>query len=340
MRVRPSSQTQIRARPRVFPPLGGRVVSLALQGGGSLGAYTWGVLDAIAEDGRLTIDGITGSSAGAINAAAFGVGFATNGLTGARETLARFWEGLAHQADATRRGRFDFAKAFLRALPRLKTSESFYALTTRLMSDFHMDPETMEPLRGTLAKTLDLAALAKPSALKIFVNATDVLTGELEVYTGSDINIDVICASCAQPFLFEPVEVGTRWFWDGGLLGNPAIYPVIYGCTAADVVLVETFSPFAVNVPNTAADVMQRIMELASLAGLNRELRAIKFVSELLDEAPHPNRPRIRLHQIPAHPGLDLVDGKKSFRADIPYFHRLRDLGREAGKEWLAKACV
>src|ERR1051326_6602183 len=111
-------------------PLEEHFVSLALQGGGSLGAYTWGVLDALAEDGRLTVDGITGSSAGAINAAAFGVGFATDGYPGVREALKRFWEGLARQADATRRGRFDTLRALLRSLARMKKRESFYALTT------------------------------------------------------------------------------------------------------------------------------------------------------------------------------------------------------------------
>jgi NTE family protein len=319
-------------------PLGGRVVSLALQGGASLGAYTWGVLDELTADGRLEVEGVTGSSAGAINAAAFGAGFVQGGRDGARDRLRAFWEGLAHAADRRRRGRFDLIAALVRSLPRLRTSAAFYALTTRLVTDFHMDPDTMEPLRGTLAETLDLRLLARTDAIKVFVNLTDVQTGQPEVFSGAGIDADVICASCAVPFLFAPIEIRGRWFWDGGLVGNPAIYPVIYGCDASDVILVETVTIKKHVVPRTAADVMARTLELASTAGLTRELRTISFVTQLIRESPRPTRREIRLHRIPPHPGLSEVDGRRSFRADVPYFHRLRDLGREAARAWLAGA--
>ena len=313
-------------------------MSLALQGGASLGAYTWGVLDALLEDGRLEIEGVTGASAGAINAVALGVGFGTGGREGARDRLRAFWEALARAADGRRRGRFDLLVTLLRSLPRLGSSEAFYALTTRLVTDFHMDPETVEPLRGTLAATLDLSVLARPDALKVFVNLTDVQSGEPVVFSGSDIDEDVVCASCAVPFLFKPVAIGDRWFWDGSLLGNPAIYPVIYGCEARDVILVETMSVKSEAVPRTAADVMSRTLDLASTAGLVRELRTIRFVTKLIHEAPRPGQREIRLHPIAPHPGLARLDGRRSFRADLAYFHRLRDLGRETGREWLASA--
>lgn len=327
--------------PAHLPPrsaLGDRVLAFALQGGASLGAYTWGVLDEILADGRLEIEGITGASAGAINAAAFGVGYTLGGRAGAREALRAFWEDLARQAEATRRGWFDFPRTVLHVLPRARSAESFYALTTRLVSDFVMDPATMEPLRGTIARTLDLGVLGRPDAVKVFVNASDVQTGELEVFAGEEIDADVICASCAVPFLFQPVEIGTRWFWDGGLLGNPAIEPVMLGCETREIVLVETFHATSVTAPATAAEVMTRTMELASLAGLKREIRSIELASEILADSPHPGAHPIHLHTIPAHPALDLVPEKRGFRADIPYFHRLRDLGREAAQEWLAVA--
>jgi len=327
--------------PSLFPeqaPLEGNVVSFALQGGASLGAYTWGVLDLLMEDGRLEVEGITGSSAGAINAAAFGVGYALNGRDGARDRMKAFWEALARAADRRRRGPFDFLRTLIARIPRLSSSDSFYALTTRLVTDFHMDPATIEPLRGTLSETLDFGALARAGGIKVFVNVTDVQTGEPEVFAGADIDANVVCASCAVPFLFAPVAIEGRWYWDGGLLGNPAIYPVIYGCSTRDVVLVETQSIKTEAVPRTAADVMSRTMELASAAGLVRELRTIKFVTQLLREAPRPGMREIRLHRIPAHPKLSTMDGRRSFRADVPYFHRLRDLGREAAREWLAAA--
>ena len=327
--------------PAYLPPrakLGDRVVALALQGGASLGAYTWGVLDAILADGRLEIEGITGASAGAINAAAVGVGYTLGGRAGARDALRTFWEALAQQAEATRRGWLDLPRAVLHALPRARSADSFYALTTRLVSDFEIDPATMEPLRGTLARTLDLTVLGRSDALKVFVNASDVQTGQLEVFAGGEIDADVICASCAVPFLFHPVEIAGRWFWDGGLLGNPAIEPVILGCETREAVLVETFHATSVTAPATAAEVMTRTMELASLAGLHREIRSIELASETLADSPRPGASPVHLHTIPAHPALDLIPEKRGFRADVPYFHRLRDLGRQAGEEWLAVA--
>jgi NTE family protein len=319
-------------------PLTNRAVSLALQGGASMGAYTWGVLDALLEDGRLAVEGITGASAGAINAAAFGVGYTTGGVDGARDRLRAFWEGLARAADGRRRGKLDMIDAVIRSLPRIRTKEAFYALTTRVIADFHMNSATMEPLRGTLDATLDFSVLARPGAIKVFVNLTDVQTGQPEVFVGSEIDTNVVCASCAVPFLFEPIQIGDRWYWDGGLLGNPAIYPVLYGCDATDVVLIETVQRRAAALPRSAADVIARTMELATTAGLVRELRTINFVTQLIRESPRPGMREVRLHHIPAHAALGEVNGRRSFRADVPYFHRLRDIGRQAGAEWLAKA--
>lgn len=327
--------------PAYLPPrtkLADHVVSLALQGGASLGAYTWGVLDEILADDRLEIEGISGASAGAINAAVVGVGYTLGGRAGARDALRTFWESLAREAEATRRGWLDFPRALLHALPRAKSAQSFYALTTRLVSDFEIDPVTMEPLRGTLARTVDLSVLGRSDALKVFVNASDVQTGQLEVFEGGEIDIDVICASCAVPFLFHPVEVAGRWFWDGGLLGNPAIEPVLLGCDTREAVLVETFHATSVTAPATAAEVMTRTMELASLAGLHREIRSIELASEMLGESPRPGASPVHLHTIPAHPALDLIPEKRGFRADVPYFHRLCDLGHQAAQEWLSVA--
>ena len=319
-------------------PLEASVVSLALQGGGSLGAYTWGVLDMLLEDARLDIEGVTGASAGAINAVAFGVGFAQNGRSGARERLRLFWEALAGVADRHRQGRRDQLRTLMRAIPNIRSSAGFYALTISLTTDFRMDPETIEPLRGTLASMLDFDVLGETDSIKVFVNVTDVQTGQPEVFSGNQINTDVICASCAVPFLFAPVEIAGRHYWDGGLLGNPAIYPVIYGCEARDVVLVETQPTTKEAIPSTAADVMSRTLELASTAGLMREVRAINFVAQLLDESPRPGLRAIRLHRIPVHPELVAMPDRRRFRADLGYFHRLRDFGREAAREWLTAA--
>lgn len=321
-------------------PFQDRTIALALQGGASLGAYVWGVLDALMDDGRLDVEGITGASAGAINAAAFGVGFARGGRAGARNALRDVWEDLSARAARRRRSPLDLVRAVTRYLPRIRSASAFYALTTRLVSDFDIDPDTMEPLRSTLHHTLDLSLLETTDAIKVFLNVTDIQTGEPEVFSGGGISVDAICASCAVPLLFKPVEIRGRWYWDGGLIGNPAIYPVIYGCKTAEIVLVETRSNHPSGTLKTGAEVMARTMDLASVAGLVRELRTIKFVTELRRENPSSPHREIRLHRISSHPALEQLEEARSFRADLPYFHQLRDLGRERGIQWLSQALI
>ncbi len=313
-----------------------RTVTLALQGGGSLGAYTWGVLDAFLADGRFEIEGVTGASAGAINAAILGVGLSAGGRERARELLGAFWEALAGAAERRRPSVLEPAWWLWRNLGRLSSARAFYELTAGLATNFLMDPDTMEPLRSTLDATIDYAPLACPDAVRVFVSATNVRTAEPHVFSGMTVTTDALCASSAVPPLFHPVAIGGEHYWDGALLGNPLIYPVIYGCTAADVILVETQPARQDGVPQTAGDVISRTVALASSAGLVRERRMIEFVTQLLHEGPRAGHREIRLHPVSAHPALGAFDDARTFRADRAFFRRLRDLGQERGRQWLA----
>lgn len=312
-----------------------RTVLLALQGGASLGAYTWGVLDALLEDGRLEFEGVTGASAGAINAVALAAGLASGGRQGARDALRRVWETLAHEAEKYRMNRFEHFTGIVRAIRNMNRSEGFYGLMSNLVADFRLDPNTMEPLRGTLAAAIDFDALSLPDCMEVFVNVTDVESGELRVFRRAEIDIDVVCASSAVPMCFSPVEVRGRHYWDGGLLGNPAIYPLIYGCRAKDIVLIETLNP-AADLPQTSQEVLDRAIHIADHAGLLREMRSIKLVTYLLRQTPIPGMREIQLHRIAPSPDLAKLQAGRAFRADEAWFNELLALGREEGHEWLA----
>lgn len=324
-------------------------VTLALQGGASFGAYTWGVLDGLLEAERIELEGITAASAGAINAVACAAGFAEGGPVAARRSLRAFWEGLADAAQSRRRRRgVGDLRALLRGLRSPGALSTFHALTTRVAADFDIDPGTMQPLRGVLDATVDFEKLRASPALSVFVNATDVRTRSIRVFAKHELTTDVVCASCCVPLLFEPVAIGGELYWDGCFLGNPAIYPVLYECRSSDVVLVETRPPERLGAPRSARELLSRIVDLSSSAGLARELRMIDFVSDLVrrgvggpgaagDERLARLR-EVRIHRIGTPPGLAALEGAGAFRADRAYFERLFALGREAAHAWLERS--
>jgi NTE family protein len=315
--------------------------TLALQGGASFGAYTWGVLDALLEDGRLEIEGVTGASAGAINAVALAAGMASGGREGARRSLRTFWESMADAAERRRRHwRLADVRALLRALRGPDSMRAFFALTTRIAADFAIDSETMQPLRGVLDATIDFERLRAEDAPRVFVNATDVRTRAIRVFSGGEITTDVVCASCCVPLLFAPVAIGDDHYWDGCFLGNPAIYPVLYECESSDVVLVETRPREGLQPPRSARELLSRVVDLSSTAGLARELRMIDFVSELVRQGKGHGLREVRVHRIDTPPALAALEGAGSFRADRGYFHQLCELGREAARVWLDHSFV
>jgi NTE family protein len=316
--------------------------TLALQGGASLGAYTWGVLDALLEDGRLQVEGVTGASSGAINAVALASGLASGGAAGARRSLRSFWESLADATEARRRRRaLAGLRSVLGALRAPDSLRSFFAITNRIAADFEIDPEAMQPLRAVLDATIDFEKLRAAASPRVFVNATDVRTRAIRVFASHEITSDVVCASCCVPLLFAPVAIGDDLYWDGCFLGNPAIYPVLYECESSDVVLVETRPRERLRPPRSSRELLSRVVDLSSTAGLARELRMIDFVSDLVRREGAGGRlgrlREVRVHRIDTPPGLAELEGAGSFRADRAYFARLCELGREAGQAWLAR---
>lgn len=312
-----------------------RRVTLALQGGGSLGAYSWGILDALLESGRFEIAGITGASAGALNAALLGDGFARGGASAARSLLEHFWMKMAAACMARRHSHLAGAIRALRSV-RFFSAASVHEFAIAAMTDFKVDPATMEPLRGILTETLDLHSLSL-APFPIFVNATSVHDFQLRVFSRNEITVDVLCASACVPLLFDAVAIDGVAYWDGSFLGNPALFPVIENTDCSDIVLVRT-TPNWARQPKTAGELLARISELGFAAALHRERRAIDFISKLVREAGSSIRPglrEIRVHEIPPHPNLG-ANRSGIFDARETTLRGLHKLGREAATSWLA----
>src|SRR5258708_11213812 len=206
-------------------------ISLALQGGGAHGAFTWGALDALLEDGRLWFDAISGTSAGAMNAVVLAGGFERGGADGAGERLEAFWHevsrdsGPAGAADEV----IDHLLSFWK-MPALSPF-AYFEQVAGLTSPYRLNPLNINPLRGLIESLVDFSAVRKSKTLKLFISATNVRTGKIKVFTDGEIDADALLASACIPTLFQAVEIGKEAYWDGGYMGNPALFPFFHAPT-------------------------------------------------------------------------------------------------------------
>ncbi|MBX9700387.1 MAG: patatin-like phospholipase family protein, partial [Acetobacteraceae bacterium] len=265
---------------------GTRIVNLALQGGGAHGAFTWGVLDRLLEErARIGIEGISATSAGAMNAACVAYGMARGGPEEARAVLERFWMRISDRAALS-----PLQPSWIDRMQAnwgLHWSPSYLAfdLVTRLFSPYEFNPLNLNPLRDVLEECVDFAFLREaPCPMKLFLSATNVRTGRVKVFEKSELSADAVLASACLPFLFHAVEIGGEAYWDGGYMGNPAIFPLIYGCESRDVVVVHINPTMRAEVPRTARDILNRVNEISFNSSLMREMRAIQFVTDLIDQ--------------------------------------------------------
>ena len=337
------------------------VLNLALQGGGSHGAFTWGVLDALLEDGRIELEGLSGTSAGAMNAVALAHGFAqsqgkenVDPREAARESLARFWDGIVDMGALTEAQRAPFDLLFgglgventpagQWATQLTDTITNFWssAVTQSFqnVSPYQSNPLDINPLKGFLERQIDFEALAQCKNLKVFVVATQVSSGKAEVFSGKRLTADAVMASACLPMLFKAVEIEGSHYWDGGYSGNPAIHPLIYNCTSRDIMLVQINPIKHDKLPTTAAEIMDRMNEITFNAALIAEMRAIDFVKRLIAQgkldASHYKD--VLLHRIDGGVLLDSYSAASKISTKSSMIHALRDLGRDTTQAWLKK---
>jgi NTE family protein len=298
-------------------------MNLALQGGGSHGAFTWGVLDALLADGRIQLEGISGASAGAVNAVALASGWATaeaagrDPREGARATLRQVWERVS-------------GLGALQQLTRMLWG-GFELPAGSLMSPYQSNPLGLNPLRDLLDKEIDFHAIASHRELKVFVSATHVRTGKAVVFTGRQLDARAVMASACLPMLFQAVEIDGQPYWDGGFSLNPPLSPLISHCGTADVVLVQINPLQREETPHSAAEIRDRVNELMFNASLLTQMRAIDFINRL------GRAKTVRMHRIDAAPALDAYSGSSRASADAAMIAKLFQAGCEAGRDWLHK---
>ncbi|MGP8231509.1 MAG: patatin-like phospholipase family protein [Methylovirgula sp.] len=312
-------------------------VNLALQGGGSHGAFTWGVLDYLLEDGRLDIAAVSGTSAGAMNAVVLAQGWLENGRDGAREKLAQFWRSISTEnALSPTQSRF-FDLFFGPQTVGGQFSSLWGDFLTHFASPYQFNPLDLNPLCDYLENAIDFEKVRAIKDFKLFIAATNVRTGKIKVFKEGELTADHVMASACLPALFRAVEIDGERYWDGGYMGNPAIFPFFYGSRCADIVIVQINPIERQAVPRSARDIQNRLDEITFNGALMGELRAIDFVVHLIDAGKLSMDDYMRplVHRIAGDDLLRPYDAATKLDASWPLVSNFFEFGRKAAKHWL-----
>lgn len=312
-------------------------INLALQGGGAHGAFTWGVLDKILEDGRLDIEGVSGTSAGAINAAVMADGFCDGGKDGAREALENFWTKLSDLGKFSPIQRNPWAKYSndwsLDYSPGRMMFDSFIGT----FSPYEFNPMNINPLLKLIESEIDFDKVHRCKNFELFVCATNVRSGKTKVFKNKEITADSIMASSCLPEIYQAVEIDGEAYWDGGYMGNPPLYPLFYQTDCCDILLVQINPVEAPEIPRTVRGINNRLNEITFNATLMRELRIVDFVSRLIDDGKLSSDEymRVKMHAIAPADEMNELSSSSKLNLELEFLHYLRDLGRASTEAWL-----
>jgi NTE family protein len=314
-------------------------ISVALQGGGSHGAFTWGVMHRLMSEPRLYIDGISGTSAGAMNAVVFADGFLKGQRQGAINALAEFWGAIADLCSVPR--------SVLRGIPGLSAGWSvdndpsfmLVDFMTRIWSPTQLNPLEMNPLRDLLCELVDFEGLRARPEVKLFITASNVRTCKSRIFRTTEMTADVLLASACLPLMFKAVEIDGEHYWDGGYLGNPAISPLIDECSSSDVVIVQVNPMNRPEVPVSMRDILNRINEMTFNASLVREMHGIATISRLIETGALDDEryTTVRFHQIGAEAELAQFGALSKINTERPFLEHLHRLGYDAADRWIAE---
>ncbi len=336
--------------PKSSTPAGHSRINLGLQGGGSHGAFTWGVLDVLLQDRQIDIEGISGTSAGAMNAVALAHGYAqcigkpqSDPREAARESLANFWNGIVNMGAIGQAQRAPFEMLLGLAGGHHSTSGQWADAMARAwsgaMSPYQMNPLDLNPLKTFVERQVDFEQLAQLRDIKVFVVATRVSTGKAEVFSGKRLTADAVMASACLPMMFQAVEIEGEHYWDGGYSGNPALHPLIYKCESRDILLVQINPIKRDALPTNAIDIMDRLNEITFNSALIAEMRAIDFVKRLLAEGKlDPDHYKdVLMHRIDGGEVLEQMGATTKVSTEANLIRSLHDLGQSHARRWLAE---
>ncbi|WP_232539947.1 patatin-like phospholipase family protein [Azohydromonas aeria] len=333
-------------------------IDLALQGGGAHGAFTWGVLDRLLQEPGLELAGISGTSAGAVNAVALASGLAQDGREGARAALRRLWTGIADIG-----GWHGWVRAA--ALPGAATApwiapvqhwceawqdvwrDAWAPALGQTVSPYLSNPLNLNPLRDLLERVIDFDCVRRSGGPRLFIATTHVRSGHLRIFRQHEISVDVVLASACLPLLFQAVEIDGQAYWDGGFAGNPSLLPLIMESPADDLLLVQLNPRQCESVPTTARRIVDRMNEITFNASLLKELRAIGLMKQIIeDEGRCARRVRsplyrriqaLRVHRIDSQDRLPRLGASSKLDTRWRFLSRLHGIGVDAASQWLGQ---
>lgn len=314
-----------------------RRVELALQGGGSHGAFTWGVLDRLLEEESIEIAGVSGTSAGAMNAVLLAYGL-QKGRKHAQAVLHDFWRANSNAAMLSPFQRTPLDMMMGRWSLEWSPTYHFFDQLGRTFSPYTLNPFDINPLRYVLLDAIDFEVLRNSASPKLFIAATNVHTGQVRVFRNAEMTVEMILASACLPFLFQAVEIEGEAYWDGGYMGNPVLYPLIIETDVNDLMIVQINPFYREDIPRTARDILDRLNEITFNSSLIKELRSISIAKVLFDQEGMDMmkvRDRLRLHMIEVAEEMKKLDTSSKLIAEWSFLTYLRDLGRASAEAWL-----
>ncbi len=312
-------------------------INIGLQGGGAHGAFTWGVLDRLLDDERIEIVGVSGTSAGAMNATALVQGLASGGRQAAKKLLGDFWAKISEAARFSPMQRTFFDEMMGRWSLDMSPAFVVSQHLQRAFSPYELNPLSINPLRDIAVEFFDFEAVNSPRSPKLFLSATNVRSGMAKVFRQPEISVDTVMASACLPFLYHAVEIDGEAYWDGGYMGNPPLFPLVDETDVRDLVLVQ-INPFSrPDIPRTAYEIENRLNEITFNASLIKELRALYFLWEIIH---HENLDRegyreARLHRIEAEDDMRALSVSSKLNAEWAFLRHLHDIGWRSAEQWL-----
>jgi NTE family protein len=314
-----------------------KMIELALQGGGSHGAYTWGVLDRLLEDDRVRIEGICGTSAGAMNAVVVADGLDRRGRQGAREALHNFWHKISKAGQYSPLQRTLLDRLLGRWTLDYSPGYIYFDMLSRQVSPYELNPLGLNPLKRLIESLVDFEHVRHAEGIKLFVAATNVRSGKLKIFRRQEMTADMVMASACLPFMFQAVEIGGEAYWDGGYMGNPALFPLVEECQARDLVIVQINPIHRQKVPRRAADILNRINEITFNSSLIKEVRAIALLKKLIEvgDLKDQTYKDALFHRINADVELEPLSVSSKVNTEWAFLTHLHDVGYRTTGAWL-----
>ncbi|WP_255448578.1 patatin-like phospholipase family protein [Telmatospirillum sp. J64-1] len=314
-----------------------KTIELALQGGGAHGAFTWGVLDRLLADERIRIEGLSGTSAGAMNAVVLADGLERGGREGGSKALASFWRAVSDAARFSPVQRTPLDVFMGRWSLDYSPGYMMMDMLTRMVSPYEMNPLDANPLRDIVAAQVDFDRVNRCRSAKVFVTATNVETGKARIFRQPELSVDTIMASACLPFLYKAVEIDGGYYWDGGYMGNPALYPLVDECDARDLIIVQINPFFRKGPPRSAPDITNRLNEITFNSSLIKELRMIALFKQLIEAEglEHERYRDMLIHRIHAADDLEHLRVSSKLNAEWDFLRYLHDIGWRTTEDWL-----